>query len=323
LEQALTCFEQAICSSPRNVTALNNKAKVLSKLEREPEALATYKEILRLKPDHAKTWLNCALLMTRLGKLDNAMGCVLETIKLDGRNPDAWHHKGVVLWKDDKLDEALEAFGQALLLRTNFPEVYRDRGHLRRGQGRLQQAADQFAKALDLKSDDPATRLELGRVLLELGQARKAHAIFEALIVRDKDHVDAWDANGQALLAMDENARGLLCRGTGAMIRGDHEQALVWMDQAIELNSNYGEAWSNKGVVLGRLGRHEEALESYMQAHRISPRAVVVIHNIASILYHKLDRRQEGLRYYRETVRLEPKRWAKLPKDIRAIVNSP
>jgi hypothetical protein len=60
-----------------------------------------------------------------------------------------------------------------------------------------------------------------------------------------------------------------------------------------------------------------------MQAHRISPRAVVVILNIATILYHKLERRQEGLRYYRDAVRIDPARWAKLPREIRGIVDSP
>jgi len=41
--------------------------------------------------------------------------------------------------------------------------------------------------------------------------------------------------------------------------------------KAIEINPNHAEAWYGKGVALGKLGKHEEALKCYEKAIEINP----------------------------------------------------
>lgn len=40
---------------------------------------------------------------------------------------------------------------------------------------------------------------------------------------------------------------------------------------AIKINPNYADAWNNKGVSLGKLGKYKEAIESYDMAIKIDP----------------------------------------------------
>ena len=55
---------------------------------------------------------------------------------------------------------------------------------------------------------------------------------------------------------------------------GRHQDALACYDRAIEINPRYAEAWYNKGVELGNLGRYPEALACFERAHRLgNPRA--------------------------------------------------
>jgi len=48
-------------------------------------------------------------------------------------------------------------------------------------------------------------------------------------------------------------------KGLKAYVQKNYEEAITYYDKAIDINPNYADAWYNKGVSLGRLGRHEEA----------------------------------------------------------------
>ncbi len=48
---------------------------------------------------------------------------------------------------------------------------------------------------------------------------------------------------------------------------GKNEEALECFDKAIEIEPNYTKAWRNKGVALDNLGRHEEAIKCFEKAN--------------------------------------------------------
>ncbi len=50
-----------------------------------------------------------------------------------------------------------------------------------------------------------------------------------------------------------------------------NEEAIECYNKAIELNSNYSDAYNNKGIVLNYLNKYNEALECYDIAIEINP----------------------------------------------------
>jgi tetratricopeptide (TPR) repeat protein len=54
-------------------------------------------------------------------------------------------------------------------------------------------------------------------------------------------------------------------------ILGRYEEAIAAYNNAIVINPQYAEAWSNKGKALSRLGLQEEAKEAFEKAHEIDP----------------------------------------------------
>ncbi len=56
------------------------------------------------------------------------------------------------------------------------------------------------------------------------------------------------------------------------------------------LDVSYADAYNNRGVVLDKLGRYEEALESYDQAIKLNPNHAKAYHN-KSIALGKLGRK--------------------------------
>jgi superkiller protein 3 len=49
------------------------------------------------------------------------------------------------------------------------------------------------------------------------------------------------------------------------------DESLASLDKAIEFNSENAEAWNDKGVILRRLERNEEALDCFQRAIKLDP----------------------------------------------------
>ncbi|MHB8603048.1 MAG: tetratricopeptide repeat protein [Nitrosotalea sp.] len=52
---------------------------------------------------------------------------------------------------------------------------------------------------------------------------------------------------------------------------GNHDDALIAYDKALELDPSHVSAWNNKGIVLARLKRFEESISCYDKAIELSP----------------------------------------------------
>ena len=317
-EQALEVFDAVLERDPNNITALNNGAKCLVHLDDIEEALAYYRDSLTINPDHPKTWMDAGRAMTKIDAFERALTCFDEALDRDPNNPEIWYQRGVALRASGSQEEGLKAFNRAISLsKDNHFEALRDRGALLRALGKHSDASDSLQQALRLKPGSADVEIELGELLLELNQASKAFQIFERIVKRERDQAAAWDGKGRAFIAMGEPAHGALNRGMACMMRNKHEDALTLIDEAISHKQAYPEAWSNKGVVLNRMGRFEEAVECYKKALEYDPDVLVIMHNLGMILYYDLDRKHEALKYFKTTVLRDPKRWGKLPSEIR------
>ncbi|TRU86842.1 MAG: tetratricopeptide repeat protein, partial [Microcystis novacekii Mn_MB_F_20050700_S1D] len=47
--------------------------------------------------------------------------------------------------------------------------------------------------------------------------------------------------------------------------------AIASYDQALEIKPDFHQAWYNRGIALGKLGRYEDAIASYARALEIKP----------------------------------------------------
>ena len=59
---------------------------------------------------------------------------------------------------------------------------------------------------------------------------------------------------------MEQDAESWFEQGNQQLMAGDFEGAIASYDQAIHLKPEFSEAWYNRGIALGNLGRHEEAI---------------------------------------------------------------
>ena len=105
------------------------------------------------------------------------------------------------------------------------------------------------------------------------------------------------------------------------MINKKYDEAMDFFNQAIEAKPDYPEAWSNKGTLLEKLERYEEAADAYRHTLKLDRNAVVCMHNLGMLYIRHLDRRYEGLCWLKTTLKYDPQRWFKLPSDLRSEVD--
>jgi tetratricopeptide (TPR) repeat protein len=320
---ALVAFDAVADRHPTNTTAINNSAKCLSLLGRLADAADRYAESLRVNPAPAKTWTDAAAVLARLDRFDEAFAHLETAADRDPHNPDTWHQYGVICRQAQQLDDAIVRFDHALSLSNDtHRESLRDRGATLRQKGMPREALDSLQSAARLKPNSSDTELEIGECLLDLRQPDKAAHVFDAIIRRERDNAAAWDGKGRAFLAQNDLPRAALHRATSLMIQGDLDPALVAIDEALALQPKYPEALSNKGVILNRLGRFQDAVAAYKLALQQDPGALPIMHNLGMILYYELDQKAEAVQLFRETIRRDRARWAKLPSDIRRAVDA-
>ena len=76
-------------------------------------------------------------------------------------------------------------------------------------------------------------------------------------------------------------------------------------EKALEINLENDETWANKGVLLRKLGKYEEALECFEKALEINPEFADAW-KWKGIILEDLKKPEESLKCYKKALKLNP-----------------
>jgi len=102
-----------------------------------------------------------------------------------------------------------------------------------------------------------------------------------------------------------DHASGHGNRGVILERLGRPEEALAAYDQAVRLAPDDAVSHGNRAFVLGQLGQHEDALAAYDRAVRLDPDNAAS-HGNRGVALGRLGRRKEALAAYDRALRLDP-----------------
>jgi predicted O-linked N-acetylglucosamine transferase (SPINDLY family) len=160
------------------------------------------------------------------------------------------------------------------------------RAHSLQREGQLASAAAAYRSILELDPDHWESLNAIAAIALLGGDLERAIQLYDVVIVRKRDHAEAYYKRANAL-------NGL----------GRWEAALADYDQAIALNPGYANAFCNRGAVLERLGRWVESLASYDRATALNAFDFLAYYNRGSVL-KELKRFDEALASYEQAIAL-------------------
>jgi tetratricopeptide (TPR) repeat protein len=119
------------------------------------EAIAEFRQSLRLNNESAPTHYNLGYALSARGRRDEAIAALEAALRIDPDYGLAHNNLGALLQLAGKPDQALEHYQRAVALRPDNVEARANLGQLLSIQGRVPEAVDQFREALALKADHP------------------------------------------------------------------------------------------------------------------------------------------------------------------------
>jgi tetratricopeptide (TPR) repeat protein len=82
LDNAITCFQQAIQVDPAYADAHCNLGSAFIRKDQIKDAIIAYKEALDVDPNFAQPYFNLGILLNNIGKIDEAIACFQSAIEL-------------------------------------------------------------------------------------------------------------------------------------------------------------------------------------------------------------------------------------------------
>ncbi|HWD92665.1 MAG TPA: tetratricopeptide repeat protein [Verrucomicrobiae bacterium] len=160
-----TLFTHAIALTKNNAVAHLNLGVALEQDSQQSEALAEYREAVRIDPHRFQAHNNLANLLAAMGSRDEALKEYREALRLNPNAALPHVNLGTLFVDMGRLDDAMSEYSEAARLAPQDPRPHYLMGKacLRRGQSA--EAVKHFREALRLGPDDFETLTWLARVL--------------------------------------------------------------------------------------------------------------------------------------------------------------
>lgn len=176
----------------------NNLGIVYDTTGRYEEAIAEYREALKLDPDYIEAHNNLAVIYDRMGRNEKAIGELQKVLRLnpgytEGHSNLAHVYTGMGLY-----DEAIFELEKALWLDPGYAPAHNSLGHIFAGQKKYQEAVKEFQEAVRLDTNYAIVHNNLGHVYLELEKYDDAIKEFEQVIKLDPGFTEAHHGMGLA-----------------------------------------------------------------------------------------------------------------------------
>ncbi|MEI6861869.1 MAG: tetratricopeptide repeat protein [Verrucomicrobiota bacterium] len=190
LEEALAEFREAIRLVPDYYFAYNNYGEALTKAGQLPDAIAAYSKALQLKPDLAEAWLGRGNGLANLGRLKEALPCFKQASDLKPSLIAATNNYARALDGLGQTNEALAVFEKLVSEHPDYTDARINLANLLGNHGRPADAIAHYRIVLQLRPDDQGVAVNLGLALFLAGRKAEAIAQLEAVLRADPGNAD-------------------------------------------------------------------------------------------------------------------------------------
>ncbi len=174
-------------SYKKDATARYENGNTLYEQGRFNDAIAAYREAIRLKPDYSEAHNNLAVTLQALGRTDEAIAAYREAVRLQPDYATAWSNLGGALQQQGNLNGAIDAHREALRIKPDYAMAYYNLGNALRAQRHTNEAIDAFRMAAKLKPDFAEAHSNLGAILHEQERLEESLAAYQEAL-RSRPH---------------------------------------------------------------------------------------------------------------------------------------
>jgi tetratricopeptide (TPR) repeat protein len=268
--------------------AQNVRGIALAQEGKWDEAIAAFREAIRLRPDYADAMNNLGNIFYFQKKLDDAVACYKDVIRVAPDHAGAYSNLGEVVRQQGNLADAVTYCERAVQLRPDFAQARVHLGLALSANERFEEALPQFEEAIRLQPELHDAHHGYGYALLQLRRVDEAIAELRAALRIKPDLAEAHGNLGAALLK-----------------QGKREEPLACFQDALRLKPDLVEPRLYRAHALWQLGRFDEAEASAREALRIKPDSPDA-HNVLGVVHLKAGRLEDAVAAFERSLALKP-----------------
>lgn len=288
---AIAAFREAIRLEPRFVGARYNLAMALEASGRREEALDEYREVLRTNPDFIGALNNMGSLLSSLERCDEAADCFRRAI---ARNPNAaeFHYNFAnALARSGSFEQAVGEYRETIRLNSQLPEAYNNLATALSGLGRHEEALVELTHALALRPD--YAEAQVNQVTIE-------QTLYETRLAA----VDPDRPMPEIPLPVSATPTQWCERGSHLQNLERYDEAEEAFTQALAIDPDFAGAYFGLGYGLLVQEAYEDGAKYYEQGLIVDDSNAAAWNNLGSI-YTALERWEEAVACYETALQID------------------
>ncbi|PTX92467.1 tetratricopeptide repeat protein [Opitutus sp. ER46] len=261
----LALWQDTVAKRPLNPRAHNNLGRAQLLAGRSDEAVASFKEAIRLQPNHAYAQANLGACYRLQRRWPEAAEHFERALAADPALPDVRVNLAVALTQLGRIDAAVSQYRAELATHPDDIEAKTNLAALLIDQGLHAEAARLLREALAASPDLAEAHLHLGRIEELQRQTSVAEAEFRAALRLKPTLAAAHLALGNLLLG-----------------RGDASGAEDSYREALRHDATLASAHYGLGNIRARQQQFEPAMQEFLECLRLDPGHVAARNNLAN-----------------------------------------
>lgn len=286
-QQACEFLEHALAINPADAQIHNSMGNVLNNLQNFERALYHYQEALKSHPQNPVLHNNIGSLQQKLKNLSAAISHYRQAIALKNDYSDAHYNLGLALMQTNELTEAAAHLNAVLQLNPKHSRAYDNLAQIYQQRNEDAAAINHYQKSLRLNCNNATAHNNLGGLLLKKNKTAAAINHLKKTLQLDPVHREAFYNLGVAFLKQNDPAAALkyflrlsqlgkdfdVLYNLGVIynLLGKNQDALLFFNEALQLDPLHFATQSNLGTIYLRMQDYENAKKHYQQALQIKP----------------------------------------------------
>jgi len=234
-EDTISFWSDSVAKNRDNYRAHINLGYAFRQKGKLADAVAQYREALKIMPNFAQTHDNLGVALAQQGNLKDAMTHFSEALRIRPGDSGFLTNYGQALMQQGKIKEAFSYFSRALKLGPNNAKAHNNMGIALARQGNLKDAMVHFSEALRVEPHNAKIHGNLGQAFLLQGNLPKAaHHYAEAVRINPR-YAEAYCKLGVILVRQGDVDGGIENFSKALNIKPGMNEARQGMNRALRL----------------------------------------------------------------------------------------